>query len=541
MTYFYTKFGGNYGLTTTGSAAPTTSPPRWTTSTTAPGPGRKARHRRRSRCPSPRPTAAWACVVDGGLSRTHHGICTARPARARPADLRCFWTPYQLSTRVTARCVRPTARATAGSTSGIWRTRFRRRATTSAPRARHVTESVAADADPRRLRRRRRHDVRPSRRSTSADVLMFNRVDWGNDIGVAPYTHYRLTSILNGVGGQTLVTYSAPDCPLRRSNPRRASTPSGVSRSSTSRSPGARPDTAGSTSMWPPRSPSATCPRRTHPDEPGPTAMACGSATDTSLWAPRLQRDSVQLAYRTWPQWRGYTDVTTTHGPAGGTQTVSKNLFYRGMHGDSLATGDNQAMVWDSRRALRCPSPWDAAGRGAIGGVGGRCLGDRRRQPRQRHARWSCRTAHGRGGPGVAVQPGHSRFQNPVSGRCLTCTRRATANDGIRGAAAGLQRRRRADVAVHRPTAALTNPISGRCLDAHRLRAPAPAPRSALGLQRQLEPDVAVTRRRQPGQPAGRRCVDVAGSGTADGSQSRLDLQRQHRAAVDLLSRPGRA
>src|SRR6266545_3964810 len=41
---------------------------------------------------------------------------------------------------------------------------------------------------------------------------MFNRVDWGSDIGVAPYTHYRLTSIVNGVGGQTLVGYSAAEC-----------------------------------------------------------------------------------------------------------------------------------------------------------------------------------------------------------------------------------------------------------------------------------------------------------------------------------------
>ena len=49
---------------------------------------------------------------------------------------------------------------------------------------------------------------------------------------------------------------------------------------------------------------------------------------------------------------RGYTDVTTTHGPSGGAfQTVSKKLFYRGMHGDSLASGDNPN-PWSGIRAV---------------------------------------------------------------------------------------------------------------------------------------------------------------------------------------------
>ncbi|MGE5828235.1 MAG: hypothetical protein ACM30G_07700 [Micromonosporaceae bacterium] len=33
-------------------------------------------------------------------------------------------------------------------------------------------------------------------------TAMFNRVDWGDDIGVAPYVHHRLTSILNGSAGR---------------------------------------------------------------------------------------------------------------------------------------------------------------------------------------------------------------------------------------------------------------------------------------------------------------------------------------------------
>jgi len=44
-------------------------------------------------------------------------------------------------------------------------------------------------------------------------TAMANMVDWGANIGVSPYAHYRLTSIVNGMGGQTLVEYSTVECP----------------------------------------------------------------------------------------------------------------------------------------------------------------------------------------------------------------------------------------------------------------------------------------------------------------------------------------
>ncbi|MDT4986862.1 MAG: hypothetical protein QOI74_956, partial [Micromonosporaceae bacterium] len=39
-----------------------------------------------------------------------------------------------------------------------------------------------------------------------------NRKDWGNDLGVAPYMHFRLTDIRTGTGGETMVSYTGPDC-----------------------------------------------------------------------------------------------------------------------------------------------------------------------------------------------------------------------------------------------------------------------------------------------------------------------------------------
>jgi hypothetical protein len=92
------------------------------------------------------------------------------------------------------------------------------------------------------------------------------------------------------------------------------------------------------------------------------------------LWAHDFSETSV-LAYRSWPLWRGYSDVTTIHGPATGTQTVSKSVLHRGMHGDSLATTDNQAMVWDSRKASLITAVGAPGRTAAVGGTGGRCLG----------------------------------------------------------------------------------------------------------------------------------------------------------------------
>src|SRR5207248_10326368 len=130
----------------------------------------------------------------------------------------------------------------------------------------------------------------------------------------------------------------------------------------------------------------------------------------------------------TWSLWRGYTAVTTTHGVAGGPQTVTKNLYFRGMDADSLATGDNQAMVWDSRRAgitspILAPYP-TSAGPGfaaAVSGPGRRCM-----EPAGAHTvngtpiqLWDC---NGNGWQAWQLSTdfnGNTVMHNAFSGRCL--------------------------------------------------------------------------------------------------------------------------
>ncbi|MGH3657561.1 MAG: RHS repeat-associated core domain-containing protein, partial [Micromonosporaceae bacterium] len=50
---------------------------------------------------------------------------------------------------------------------------------------------------------------------------------------------------------------------------------------------------------------------------------------------------SSPLATRSWANWRGYPTVTTTTGPAGGTQTQTKDLYFRGLNGDHTDLGEN--------------------------------------------------------------------------------------------------------------------------------------------------------------------------------------------------------
>jgi RHS repeat-associated protein len=51
---------------------------------------------------------------------------------------------------------------------------------------------------------------------------------------------------------------------------------------------------------------------------------------------------------RTWGQWRGYQTVTETHGTNGSTQSRTQFVYFRGMHGDRLASGTRTVNVPDS-------------------------------------------------------------------------------------------------------------------------------------------------------------------------------------------------
>ena len=62
------------------------------------------------------------------------------------------------------------------------------------------------------------------------------------------------------------------------------------------------------------------------------TAVLWGHDDGAARW-------STPLARRSWGDWRGYPTVTVTVGPSGGTQTQTKHLYFRGLHGDYLAQG----------------------------------------------------------------------------------------------------------------------------------------------------------------------------------------------------------
>lgn len=255
---------------------------------------------------------------------------------------------------------------------------------------------------------------------TFGGTPLFNRVDWGQDIGVAPYTHYRLSSITNGVGGQTKVSYKGTDCPSRASkalpgfNPYRCF-PQFF-----------KPEVAAAGWAWFHKYVVDSVTEKDltgagGPDESWFYEYSLDSSTDTSLWAHDTA-ETVKLEDRTWSQWRGYSDVTTRHGPSGGQQTVSKTLYHRGMYGDNLYTWNKSNMVWGGRRAY-LSTPIEVPGQaGAVGGRGGKCLDVQAGSTGNGTLvqLWDCTGAANQvwlydfGGSSNATS-----YKNPQSGRCL--------------------------------------------------------------------------------------------------------------------------
>src|SRR6185437_4584760 len=73
-------------------------------------------------------------------------------------------------------------------------------------------------------------------------------------------------------------------------------------------------------------------------------------SSEIALWHHDYN-EAVKLAYRSWSLWMGYPTVTVRHGPAGGQQTVTKSVYYRGMDGDARATpATPTGVTWDARR-----------------------------------------------------------------------------------------------------------------------------------------------------------------------------------------------
>ncbi len=249
---------------------------------------------------------------------------------------------------------------------------------------------------------------------------MVNRVDYGSDVGIPPYIHQRLAEIDNGVGGFTQVMYSHSECPWRDFKP----------------APGFNPYRCFPQFHKPAQAAAGygwfykyVVTSVTEHDFSGSGSPAetwsytyeVDPSTDTSLWGHDFNETS-QLAYRSSSVWKGYSQVTTTHGAGGGAQTVSRRLYHRGMDGDSVATTDNQGKVWEGRRA-NVSVPIGTPGQtGAVGGRGGRCMdvaggATGNGTPVQL---WDC---HGGANQQwqYTLQPGSYELtlSSPASGRCL--------------------------------------------------------------------------------------------------------------------------
>src|SRR6266545_4445608 len=335
---------------------------------------------------------------------------------------------------------------------------------------------------------------------------MFNRVDWGSDIGVAPYTHYRLTSIVNGVGGQTLVGYSAAECfrgwkPVPAFNPLRCfpqyfqpqQAPAGfgwfhkyvVTQVTERDLTGGSPDEVSGYTYY---------------------------TSDASLWHHDINETSgIPLERTSWAQWRGYPTVTATRGPVGGTQTVTSSLSYRGLDGDAMR---GASLLWDTRRTGLLTPPSTPGVTGALSGLSGRCLDIPNGSTGNgtRVQLWDCT-----GGANQVWQPQlGGMLKNPASGRCLDVAGAGTT-DGTplqifdcTGTANQLW--------WTLPNGSIQNPVSNRCLTAVNWG-------TANGTGIQIWGCTNDWPQRWNMQAGGSmvnvqasRCMDVAGGATANGT-----------------------
>ncbi len=155
-------------------------------------------------------------------------------------------------------------------------------------------------------------------------------------------SRYRITSVTGELGGTLTADYSAPDCQGGAPDPA----------TNTTRcypmywTPGGKTDPVLDwfnkyvvTDVYSDGRTVHSVQNRTHYDYEGGAAWHYD------------ENVLVEAKYRTWSQWRGYGDVTTTTGNPGdeaGPRTVVKDKFMRGMDGDKAATGTKSVSVTNS-------------------------------------------------------------------------------------------------------------------------------------------------------------------------------------------------
>ncbi|MBG6134501.1 ricin-type beta-trefoil lectin domain protein [Longispora fulva] len=345
-----------------------------------------------------------------------------------------------------------------------------------------------------------------------------NRVSYGSNIGVGALFHYRLGFIDYGTGSNTLVTYAGAECPNQGAMPLPDANPYRCFQQ------WIKPQIAAPDFAWFQKYVVTQVVDRdlvgASPDEVTSYAYSTAGTSDTALWRHDAG-EAVPLANRTWSQWAGYPTVTTTHGAAGGPQTVSRALYHRGFNGDGMASGDWTSRAWGARKVGLVTPVLPASGisgqAGMLAGAGGMCLNV-----------VAGATTNGTlvsvdpctGGPEqVWVRKTNTpttQLVNPQSGRCLSYDPANTANTSIMslwdcGNGTGQQWQYQSD-------GSWKNPTSGRCLS------PSDAGSNPHATAWLWDCTQAPNQRWTPRADGGwtvnqaNRCVDVANAGTANGT-----------------------
>ncbi|WP_433222959.1 ricin-type beta-trefoil lectin domain protein [Dactylosporangium sp. CS-047395] len=295
-----------------------------------------------------------------------------------------------------------------------------------------------------------------------------NRTDWSPTAGTAPFIHWRVDKVSNGVGGETLVDYLDSDCVNGQSKMNGDS----------------NPFRCFPQYVKPPSAPAAFMYFNKYvvgkvtekdltggsPDEVTSYSYSADGSSDTSLWA-HDDVDVANVAQTSWADWRGYPTVTVTHGAVAGQQSVSRTIYQRGMSGDAKKNGTDTAVAFGQRPAFTV-EPLQAGAQMAVGLAGGgtntagglclevtgantadgaplrttSCTGDPRQQ-------WTRQI------PADGVQV----LKNTATGKCLDIEAYGTANGAsIRQWTCTNATNQRW---LRQPDGTLKNPISGRCLD----------------------------------------------------------------------------
>ncbi|WP_327007610.1 polymorphic toxin-type HINT domain-containing protein [Dactylosporangium sp. NBC_01737] len=159
--------------------------------------------------------------------------------------------------------------------------------------------------------------------------------------GSLRYRRYRLDRINNGHGGLTKVDYSAPECTIANT--------SGLPWDQNYRTCYPQYHDGGWDMYQKYRAIRVTDNDLVGGSPPVVTEYAYSlDGTGTTVLWHYDTADAVNGAYRTWSDWAGYSTVTATTDPSGGTQSRTKTLYFRGMHSDFITGGYRNASITDS-------------------------------------------------------------------------------------------------------------------------------------------------------------------------------------------------